>query len=647
VSSPRFLKIDFETRSTVDLRKSGVYRYAEDPTTDVWCAAYQVDDRPIKVWHLGEDAPREVEDALSDGAYIRAWNAAFERIIWREILSKRHGWPYPGDDKFVCSMVVAAAAGLPMSLEEAAIVLGLQEQKDMAGSRLMMQMTKPRKVNNDGTIIWWDDAAKRERLAEYCRQDVRTEDAAWRRLPACMGRSERRLYLLDQRINDRGVRLDLPLIHAGQLVAKRSAAGLTKELQELTGGVVSAPTKIEDLKTWIRSYGIQTDVLDKARVETLLSGKALPDNVRRALEIRQEAAKTSVKKLTAMTACVGADERVRGLLQFYGAGTGRWSGRLIQPQNFPKGTVKITEEVIQAVLSGNPAKVRKFGNPLEVLSSLLRGTIIASPDRALYVADYNAIEARVIAWLADETRMIGLFASGGKVYEAMAARIFGVKIADVTPEQRQVGKMVVLACGFGMGPEKFAAQAGVDIELARQAVASYRELNSKIKQFWYDADDAAVTAVKRRSTVPIRAGKHIAFRVVGNWLAMDLPSGRALWYHRPRIVERPVPWGGTKPAVEIDCRNSVTRQWEAAQMYGGIWAENATQAVARDLMCGGIVRTEAAGFSTILTVHDEIIAEAAPDRSVEEYVALLSVVPEWAAGCPVKAEGWSGNRYRK
>lgn len=637
MGKPRFISLDVETRSVTDLRVTGVYRYVEDPTTDVWCAAYRIDDGPIRLWHNGDPFPSDMDAALADGAYVRAWNAQFERLIWRDVLAPRHGWPALETRRFVCSMVAAAAAGLPMNLEEAAIVLGLAEKKDMAGSRLMLQMAKPRRVE-DGTIIWWDDAGRRTRLAEYCAQDVATECAAWARLPPCMDKRERALYLLDQDINDRGVALDRDLIVAARQLAATATAALNEELSALTGGVVPAATKVQDLKTWVKARGVKTAVLDKARVAELLDGD-LPDDVRRALEIRAEAGKSSIRKYDKMLDVVCADGRVRGMLQFYGAGTGRWAGRLIQPQNFPKGTVKADEATIRAIKDGTLT-----GDVMETLSAALRGALVAGEGRELYVADFNAIEARVVAWLAGETRLVNLFASGGKVYETMAALIFGVRVEDVTPEQRQVGKMVVLGCGFGMGPAKFAAQTGVDPALAERAVAAYRERNARIKRLWYDLDDAAIRTV--RTGAPTRVG-HLTFRLVWDWLAMWLPSGRALWYHRPRIIERAVPWGGTRPAVEIDTRNSVTRQWESLAMYGGIWTENATQAVARDLMADALFRVGAGGFQTVLTIHDEAVAEGEPGRDVEEFVSLLEIVPEWAAGCPIKAEGWNGTRYRK
>jgi DNA polymerase len=636
----------------VELRGAGVYKYAEHPSTDVWCVAYAFDEGPVKVWRIGQPMPNDLSAAARNGTtYFKAWNAAFERIIWREIMVKRHGWPAIKDDRFVCAMVVAAAAGLPKSLEEAAIVLGLQEQKDMAGSRLMMQMAKPRRIEDDGTIVWWDDPDKLDRLVAYCAQDVIVEREIWKRLPPAMDRRERAIYLLDQRINDRGVLLDATLIQAGKKVADRATKLLTKELSTLTHGTVSTPNKVEDLKRWIamRVPGIDTTCLDKEAIGELLD-LDLPDDVRRALELRAEAAKASVRKLASMEKVASAkDGKARGLLQYYGAGTGRWAGRLIQPQNFPRGSVTIDEDVIAAIKSCDLSSVD--ASPLEVVSSALRGCIVADPGSALYVADFAAIEARVIAWLAGQEDLLALFASGGKVYETMAAVIFGIPVEAVTKEQRQLGKMAVLGCGFQMGAKRFAEQAKVDLELAMQAVDAYRTQNGRIKALWWAMQDTAIRVVSRGATAPVAVpgtGGKLHFRIVGNWLAMGLPSGRSLWYYAPRIVMKPVPWSEELvPAVQIDAMNGYTRKWEPATMYGGLWAENATQAVARDLMADGMMRLEAAGYPVLLTVHDEVIAQAEPGHAVGDFVSTLAAVPEWAAGCPVAAEGWSGIRYRK
>lgn len=649
MSFPLFVSVDFETRSTTDLRKSGVYRYAEDPHTDVWCMAYRISDGPVKVWTMGQPFPSELRSSLDNGAYLRAWNAQFERVIWQRIMTPRHGWPEMPNDRFVCVMVLGKAAGLPGSLAQAAQAMKLTEGKDMAGNRLMLQMAKPRRVEDD-TPVWWDDPTKLKRLYAYCAQDVVVESALFDLMPPAMNKRERAIYLLDQSVNDKGVALDTGLIHAAKKRASSESAKLSKEMKAVTGGAVAGVTKLPDLKAWLAVKGVHVDSLDKAAIGELLSLDGLTPDVRRAVEIRGEAAKSSVQKLAAMLACVGKDGRARGLLQYYGAGTGRWAGRLIQPQNFPRGAVKITPDIIEAIRTGGDLG----DSPLETLSSALRGTIIAPPNTSMYAADYAQIEARVVAWLAGQDDLLTLFASGGLVYETMAATIFRKPVGEVTPEERQVGKMAILGCGFQMGARRFAEQAGVDEELAKVAVTAYRERNYRIKALWYRLQDTAISAVRlssrQRVEVPGTGGK-LAFRVdPRGWLAMDLPSGRSLWYRSPRLIERPVPWSDTetRPAVVIDTLNGYTRKWEAQTMYGGLWTENATQAVARDIMADALLRVAADGrFQPILTVHDEILAEGPTDGNSEDFVSLLAQTPRWAAGCPIAAEGWKGDRYRK
>lgn len=648
---PNFIAIDFETRSRVDLRTAGVYRYAEDNSTDVWCAAYTINGGPMRSWVLGQAVPHDLAEAVRAGFYVRAWNAQFERLIWRDVWGPKHGIPIPDDDRYVCSMVLASAAGLPASLEEAAIVLDLATKKDMEGRRLMLQMSQPRRIEEDGTVVWWTDRAKIKRLVEYCATDVVVESAIWPLLPPAMDRRERAIYLLDQRINDRGIRLDAALIAAGRELATTETARINREIARATDGKVSTVNKIMDLKQWVMAHlGRPIETLDKAAVEALCADDTVPEHVRHVLDLRAAGAKSSVKKLDAMRRVMCADGSARGLLRYYGAGTGRWAGRLIQPQNFPRGSITITEDVVAAIMARDVDAVEAHGPVMDVVSSALRGCLIADPGTALYVADFAQIEARVVAWLAGQSDLLALFASGGLVYEEMAAVIFGVPVDEVTKEQRQVGKAAVLGCGFQMGPKRFAESAGVDLDLAERAVAAYREQNFRIKQLWFATQDTAIAAVQRQSATPLAVkgtGKKLTFRLHGDWLAMGLPSGRSLWYHRPRLVERETPWGETRPAVEVDVQNGQTRKWEAQMMYGGLWTENATQAVARDLMADALFRLETEGFAVRLTVHDEVIATSEPSRDVGGFVDVLSAVPEWAAGCPVMAEGWTGMRYRK
>jgi DNA polymerase len=665
------LSIDFETRSTVDLRKVGVYAYAAHPTTDIWCMAFAFDEEEVGLWVppyyrvRGNDHPLSgftmagVQERVSvhvlAGGEIRAWNAQFERVIWRHILGPRYGFPVPQPDQFVDTMIEAAAMALPFKLEQAAKVLGLPEQKDMGGNRLAKQMAKPRKPrkNEDpAALLWWEDPERLGKLYEYCRQDVRTERGVMGHLRR-LSRHERKLYLLDQEVNDRGVRIDVPLVKASLKLAKKATERANVRMSELTNGSVTAVTKVGDITTWLQGRGVEVTSLAKDIVRDLLAGD-ISGVERDVLQLRADAGKSSAAKLQTFLAALGADHRVRGLLQFHGAGTGRWSGRLVQPQNFPRPTVKNPEVYIPQVLAGDYDAIEAEHPVLHILASLLRSMITASPGHRLMGADFAQIEARVLAWIAEQDDLLDLFASGGKVYEDMAAYIFGVPLSEVTPEQRQIGKNTVLGCGYQMGAARYREQAreqtGIDIgdDLSLQAVEGYRAKNHRIKQFWWDIETAAKSAVLRPGTVA-HVGREGAIRFTkrGRFLWCVLPSGRPLAYADPIIKMRETQWG---PKRGLQCMgvNSVTKQWRVTHLYGGHLTENVVQAMARDLMASAMLRVEKRGYPVVLTVHDEVLADVPEDHgSIEEFEALMRVRPRWARGLPVAADAWEGRRYRK
>ena len=368
-----YLSIDFETRSTVDLTKSGVYRYTEDPTTDIVCMAFAFGDEDVEVWtppsgqceawcetakvpdaecDCFNEIPWRIVEWIEAGQPLRAHNAQFERILWRDVLGPRYGFPVPTLEQWHCTAAEAAAMALPRHLALAAKALSLPMQKDEGGHRLMLQMCKPRKVEKDGTIIWWDDADRMGRLIEYCKQDVRTERAVAARVRR-LDKRERAIYLLDQKINDRGIRLDVPLIEAAQSVVESALVDANREIAKVTKGAVSGVTKVADLTQWLQQQGVEVEDVRKSTIRDLLADSdALDDHVQEALTLRQEAGKSSTAKLKSMQACRCSDDRARGLLLYHGATTGRWSGKLIQPQNFPRGTVKDAEAYIPMILEG-------------------------------------------------------------------------------------------------------------------------------------------------------------------------------------------------------------------------------------------------------------------------------------------------------
>ena len=633
------VSIDFETRSAVDLRKTGVYKYAADPSTDIWCMAYKApwsDD--VLVWQPGDERDIYLEDWIMAGGLLSAWNANFERTIWNEVMVGRYQWPETRIKQWRCTMAQASAMGLPRSLGQAAAVLGVEEQKDKTGAALMLRMARPRKVNADGSYTWWDTKDKLEALVAYCRQDVRTELSVAETLNE-MPDSERRLYQLDQRINDRGVALDVDLVHRVKALAENARVEIDAEIQRLTKGQVKAATNAMELTAWLNAHGIRAKSVDKQTVGRLLSFDRMHPVIREVLKLRQNGAKSSTAKYDAMLHAVNEDGRMRGLLVYHGAATGRWSGKLVQPQNFPRPQKKQDEldEIIAKLKAGED--VSEHGAGTVLASDLLRSMLVAEDGHRLMFADYSAIEARVLAWVAGQDDLVETFRKGGDVYKDMASAIYNVDVAQVTDNQRQIGKMASLGCGFGMGGKRFAEQCAsmgikVDEDEAKRIVAVYREKNNRIAQYWRDIEQEFVEMVKG-------AGR------VGT-VGLPLPSGRSLTYHNPRIIQRETPWGEMRDTAQVDTLNSVTRQWVSQIIWGGLLTENVVQATARDLMATAMMALEVKGYNVILSVHDEIISEVPDDfGSLDEMIDIMTQVPAWAQGCPINAEGKEGKRYRK
>lgn len=633
------VSIDFETRSAVDLRKTGVYKYAADPSTDIWCMAYKApwsDD--VLVWQPGDEVDTHLEDWIRAGGLLSAWNANFERTIWNNIMTGRYQWPDTRINQWRCTMAQASAMGLPRSLGQAAAVLGVEEQKDKAGAALMLRMARPRKVNADGSYTWWDTKDKVEQLIQYCRQDVRTELSVAEVLNA-MPDSERRLYQLDQRINDRGVKVDRDLIERVSKLANSASENIDAEIKRLTNGQVKAATNAMDLTAWLRGYDLNVTSVDKQTVARMLNIDGLHPIIKQVLKLRQDGAKSSTAKYDAMVNAADADDRMRGLLMYHGAATGRWSGRLVQPQNFPRPQKKQDElDVIIAKLKADE-DVSEHGAGTVIASDLLRSMLIAEDGHRLMFADYSAIEARVLAWVAGQNDLVETFRKGGDVYKEMASAIYNKSVDAISDNERQVGKMAILGCGYGMGGKRFAEQCAtmgikVDEDEAKRIVAVYREKNNRIAQYWRDVEQDFVDMVKEAGRV--------------RSVELPLPSGRSLTYHNPRIIQRETPWGAMRDTAQVDTLNSVTRQWVSQIIWGGLLTENVVQATARDLMATAMMALELKGYNVILSVHDEIISEV-PDNfgSLDEMIDIMTRVPAWAKGCPINAEGKEGKRYRK
>jgi DNA polymerase len=692
------LHLDVETRATVDLRKTNAYVYFDDPDTSLWMAAWAFDqDEPV-LWWPGEPCPQRIVDHVESGGLIAAWNAAFERLAWRTLLTPVHGWPEPRLEQYRCVMAAGYAVGLPGKLEYAANALGLEQRKDSAGGRLMLQMAKPRKPRLDedqDALLWWDDQIRIDRLGAYCLQDVRTEQAVCRLIPQ-LREAEQQIWFLDQRINDRGVHIDLDLCLAARNIITSTTHRLDTEIKCVTGRSVRSVANVGDLMGYLRCQQVDASSVSKDQIVNLLVRDDLSPQVRRALEIRQEGAKTSTAKINAMLARRQDDGRMRGTLQYHGAVTGRWGARGAQLQNLPRpgpvsGFGELVPSIIDDMLHGLGSEMMEmlYGPPLTCVSDCLRGTITAAPGNILRAADLSSIEARVIAWLAGETWKLAAFTDydqkqGPDLY-ILAAR--GIFCHDsINDHERQVGKVSELALGFQGGPGALRAMAkgyGVDIANAHDAVMmsaseqhieraeegwlergkktgmswrawitaeliklAWRAANPAIVALWSDIETAAILAVRNPST-KFTAGK-LTYIKVGSWLLCRLPSGRCIAYPFPSVIEKETPWGSKRPALTYWAVDPFTRQWSIQHFYGGLGAENVVQATARDVMAEAMLRVDAAGYHVVLTVHDEIVSETAQGfGDVRQFNDLVKLKPSWSNGLPIEAKAWEGERYRK
>lgn len=635
------LSIDFETRSRADLRRAGLHVYARDKSTEVLCMAYAFGDDEPSIWIPGPPLPSDVQYAVGAGCPVRAWNAAFEHEIWNHVLVPLAQAPTLTSEQLYDTMAEAAALALPRGLEKCASVLGLLEQKDKAGHRLMMKCSRPMRSGK----FYQPTPEERQALWDYCKQDVRTERAVAKALYP-LSPAERRVWLLDQKINHRGVHLDLELVAALGLIVEREAHRANERLNEITEGTTEAFTQVAALKEWLASRGVEVDSLNKERVRELLA-EDHPADVIEALTLRQDLGRTSVGKLKAMIFGTLKDQRARGLLVYHAATTGRWAGARIQPQNFPRPEVKDPEQYIPAVMAGE-----EIDQPMAVATSLLRSCITATPGNRILCADFSQIEARVLGFLAGEPYR-------EKEYERMAAKIYGLTLEDVAKDsdERQIGKNTVLGCGYGMGWEKYIdyvyAATGIRVEetLARTAIDTYRTDKPGVVDFWTATENAAKAAVYNRGELyTTGAGAEVRWLwpTGSPFLYCRLPSGRKLAYAKPRIVNRETPWGEMRPSLSCMGTNTYTRKWQRNTLYGGLLVENVVQATARDVMVEAMVRVERAGYPVVLTVHDEVVCDV-PHRlgSLDHFLRLMEHVPTWALGLPTEVEGYEAERWRK
>ncbi len=652
------MSIDIETRSSVDIKKSGAYKYAQSPDFEILLFAWQWENGDAGIADLagGESIPIRERIALSDSFVVKhAYNAAFE---WYCLNQAGYQTPI---NQWRCTMAHGLYCGYPAGLEVMGKAIGLpQESRKLAtGKALIRYFCTPRKPSRtNGNRTWnqpWHDEEKWKLFKEYCARDVATEREILKRLEFFpMPESEWGQWRMDVLMNAYGVRADGELIRGALDIDGISRERLTGEAVALSG--LDNPNSTSQLMKWLADNGTEVGDLRKETVGELLKSRQ-EGNVQRMLEIRQRLGKTSVKKYAAMEAALCGDGRIRGLTQYYGANrTGRWAGRLVQLQNLPRNYIKSLDYARKLAKEGNHDGIQLlYGNAQDTLSQLIRTAFIPSEGNRLVVADFSAIEARVIAWLAGERWVNDVFATHGKIYEATASQMFHVpieKIVKGNPEYslRQKGKVATLALGYQGGASALIAmgalQMGIPEEELPDIVARWRKANPRIRDLWYAVEQAAVTALQ---TAAPQAINGLIFRPEGDlvygqtFLTVRLPSGRKLFYPKPFLKENQF----GRLAVHYYSMGQQTRKWEVSSTYGGKLTENIVQAIARDCLAVTLERIAERGLKVVFHVHDEVILDAPPDVTADQVCALMAEPIPWAPGLILKGAGFESGYYKK
>ncbi len=642
------LSIDLETYSDQPLAKTGVYRYVESPDFEILLFAYSVDGGPVQQIDLacGEKIPSEVLSALEDETVTKwAFNANFERICLSRFLDYPTG-DYLEPDSWKCSMVWAAYMGLPLSLEGTGAVLGLEKQKLSEGKDLIKyfcQPCAPTKSNGQRTRnLPKHSPDKWLAFKRYNIRDVETEMSIQARLSKYpVPNSVWEEYHLDQEINDRGVGLDMELVRQAIQMDGRSRSELTQAMKELTS--LDNPNSVQQMKQWLADNGVETDTLGKKAVAELL--KTAPPQLQKVLTLRQQLAKSSVKKYQAMETAVCADGRARGMFQFYGANrTGRWAGRIIQMQNLPQNHLHDLSEARSLVRAGDfDALEMLYEDVPDTLSQLIRTAFVPQENRKFIVADFSAIEARVIAWLAGEKWRQDVFAEGKDIYCASASQMFGVPVEKhgVNGHLRQKGKIAELALGYGGSVGALKAMGALEMGLSEDElpalVSAWRQSNPKIVQFWWAVDRAVMDAVNRKTTTKTHG---IVFSARNGMLFITLPSGRSLAYVKPKI-------GTNKFGGDCITYEGVggTKKWERLDSYGPKFVENIVQATSRDILCYAMRTLRCC--SIVMHIHDEVVIEADRRMSLQAVCDQMGRTPPWAKGLRLRADGYETDFYKK
>jgi len=677
---------DFETRSELDLTVVGLHRYARHPSTDVWCMAWAIDDKmEPEIWTPGMAPPPSVTQHVSDGKEFVAHNAPLELEIWNQILVPRYGFPPLRPEQTHCTMAKCYAMGLPGALEDAALALGMHVLKDAEGRSLMLRMARPRSIDH-GRVVWWDAVDKQARLQAYCKQDVRVERELDKLLMP-LSAKERRIWLMDYRINQRGVQIDIPSAKAAIVLDESMKEVNNAKLAEITGGKVTAVTAVAALKDWMVTRGVTVQSLAKQAVIDLLAKPDLDSAVRSALLVRQESAKASNAKFGVMVNRAGDDGRLRQIYQYHGAATGRWAGRGVQPANLPRDMPKAetVEKILALVRSADHEAIDTiYGPPLSMVSKCLRSFFVAPPGKTLVSGDWTNIEGRGQAWFAGEQWKLDAFVkadnkTGPGIYELAYSRMFNVPVESVKDpsEERQVGKVSELAFGYQGGVGSFHTMGKnynvrVPDDKANEFKEAWRDAHPMIAGrrdergyrkggVWNQIQTAAINAVRN----PGQAyecgypGRQAKYKVVGSFLWCLLPSGRVICYPYPKLLQgeyglqltymtQPSPDDKKKMKVIDDAKNS--NNWCRIGTYGGSLFNNIIQGFCRDFLADCMLELDALGAAIVLHTYDDInfeVALAKAEGARAKLESMMRTVPTWAIGLPLFSKPKIIARYGK
>ena len=640
---------DFETRSRYDLKR-GLIGYATDPSTEVCCFSWAIGDGPVQTTRWGE-TPYALFEHLAAGGEFSAWNVMFEYHIWNHVCVPRYGWPPLSLEQCHDTMALAATQNLPQNLGDCGPALGLDEAqcKSKRGAYLIQRLSKPKR---DGS--WNEDETLHLEFIDYNRQDVEVERAIAAKLRP-MSERERKVWLLTQRMNLRGIPVDLTEVQSIQAIVAAEKARLNHRLGELTGGMVPQATKRNEMVRWLAYRGLAMPSLTGETIAAKLKEK-IPADVREALEIRTRVCSTSTAKYDKIRDIAADDGTIKNLFVYHGAGTGRFASRGgLNVQNLPRPPLKLGTLCNDILGHGDHAWARTLlGDDLmDGAVSAIRGVLRAPAGHEFLDADFSSIENRVAVWIAGQDDKVQLFRDGLDEYKTFASNaLYHVPYDEVTGDQRQVSKAAILGATFGQGAlglVKYVEGYGIKLELdrAKEIVAGYRSEYCQVANLWYRCGDAILEAIRAPGTTR-RAGKHLRFRVQDDWLRMYLPSGRFLYWYKPEEELLDTPWGEVRPGVTVLGVDTETRRWMRTKLIGSSVFQSAVQGLARDLLCHAMTNLDAAGFNLVGCFHDEVLClERRGSRSLDELEQIMRTPPDWAPDIPLMTEGWVGERFRK